>query len=469
MGLIQRLIGNLSEVVDSRKWACSIVQDVEEDEDGNLRRNTLPDQFERLQKESEQERRLLRENGEASDHLRNVSDENCVAAVASGNDTSNGIVPNNGSDNNGKDDLDHVNDVWPPPPFMRNDEYGVCGCHGPRLTILQYARVIIRGFSAVLIISTFAVCLIVSTVLLRSPQKANKYWSKRLPVWTKFLMYTVGFEPLTIHLVNQDVDGNILSVTTTDSMKTPFLQASAPVLVCNHISYLDVPILCWVLFPSLIAKESVKKLPIWGRLAEVMQCTFVSHGSTNAVKTAASDSASSSSTNQLIARIHHNAKLRGTASQLPPMVVFPEATTTNGSCLLPFKTGVFAAETKVQPVLLEYHWERFNVSWESIGLLRHMVYLLAQSSHHCTMTILNPIDPPTPEETKLVLRQQEASTMKGGAMDWNDAALRQRLIAKNFASKTRHIMSKIGNLPYSGMTYKEKEKYHNELRATGYS
>ena len=38
----------------------------------------------------------------------------------------------------------------------------------------------------------------------------------------------------------------------------------------------------------------------------------------------------------------------------PPTMLFPEATVSNGSCLLTFKSGAFAPGAPVQPVILRY-------------------------------------------------------------------------------------------------------------------
>jgi len=273
---------------------------------------------------------------------------------------------------------------------------------------------------------------------------------------------------------------------------------------------LDVPILCWALFPSFVAKESVQRVPIFGRLAQVMQCTFVSHGSSTTTATAttnshhqdtSSSSSSLSATDQLIQRIRQHPTTAnigttmntGTKQQSfvsPPLIVFPEGTTTNGSYLIPFKSGVFAAQIKVQPILLHYHWTKFNPAWETIGMTPHLIHLLAQPTHRCTMTILPPIDPPTPSQITSILQPPSSSNnnnathtttpipntkfntkdANGNAIDTNNLNKQQQMIiAKYFANQTRDIMSKVGNLTCSNHTHKDKLKYHNQLRSAGYT
>jgi lysophosphatidylcholine acyltransferase/lyso-PAF acetyltransferase len=61
-----------------------------------------------------------------------------------------------------------------------------------------------------------------------------------------------------------------------------------------------------------------------------------------------------------------------------------QGTTTNGVCLLPFKTGAFLAGAPVQPVILRYGENRISPAWDSIGALWHTVLLLANPTHSVT-------------------------------------------------------------------------------------
>lgn len=47
------------------------------------------------------------------------------------------------------------------------------------------------------------------------------------------------------------------------------------------------------------------------------------------------------------------------------LIVFPEGTTTNGSCLLAFRKGVFNAGLPVKPVVFRFPWNSMNTCWES--------------------------------------------------------------------------------------------------------
>jgi lysophosphatidylcholine acyltransferase/lyso-PAF acetyltransferase len=51
------------------------------------------------------------------------------------------------------------------------------------------------------------------------------------------------------------------------------------------------------------------------------------------------------------------------------LVIYPEGTTTNGTCILPFKKGAFMAETTYKPVVLKYSDRNsFSTSYDCIRL-----------------------------------------------------------------------------------------------------
>ena len=88
------------------------------------------------------------------------------------------------------------------------------------------------------------------------------------------------------------------------------------------------------------------------------------------------------------------------AGRLPhsrPMLLFPEGTTTNGRCMLPFRTGAFLAGAPLQPVIIHYHTGSFSPSWETISAPRHIFLLLCNPVHSATCYEL-PVHVPSVEE-----------------------------------------------------------------------
>jgi hypothetical protein len=106
----------------------------------------------------------------------------------------------------------------------------------------------------------------------------------------------------------------------------------------------------------------ISRAPIFGNIARTIGCIFVGETRT---------------TSQLQQHImdRYPAKAAPNPAQFPNIeaterniLVFPEATTTNGSSILAFRSGVFAAKVPVHLVAIKYPHKFFNLSWETIPL-----------------------------------------------------------------------------------------------------
>ena len=114
--------------------------------------------------------------------------------------------------------------------------------------------------------------------------------------------------------------------------------ARAPLVVSNHSSVGDVLYLVWKLAPSFVAKKEAKRIPYIGQAARFLGCIFVDR----------TDVASRAKARERI-----QARASGKASG-PPLVIFPEGTTSNGLSLLTFERGAFAGGNPVSPVAISY-------------------------------------------------------------------------------------------------------------------
>lgn len=299
-------------------------------------------------------------------------------------------------------------------PFVRNDAYGVAGWHGPKFTLVEYGRILRRSIQLLVTLGSFATFLSVSTMVV-GENKANQWLGYYLPWYAAAVMRALGFEPLEV----------------VGGAKEP----QASVLVCNHVSYLDMLVLCVHFFPSFVAKQPIQKLFVWGHVARVMRCTFVSHGSSKREE-------AGSAVDEIVTKVEQRVRDRTSTKQtgrFQPILIFPEGTTTNGSYLLPFRKGAFVAQVPVQPILLHYQTDRFNPAWESISITTHLLRLMAQPSNHCRMTILPPVVAPSQTTTE------------------------------EFAKHVRNIMAEAGGFVLSDLVYRDKMEYHTKLREMGYS
>jgi len=129
--------------------------------------------------------------------------------------------------------------------------------------------------------------------------------------------------------------------------------AQTPLLVSNHISYLDGPVLaaCFK-SPKIVAKAGTRDVPLIGRIMEDMDTVFVERGN-------------SDSRNATLEAISEHCTAWRSGDR--PMLIFPEGTTTNGEGLLDFKKGAFLSGVPVRPVIIVYtgQWSPANTTYHA--------------------------------------------------------------------------------------------------------
>merc|ERR1719203_2074272 len=113
-----------------------------------------------------------------------------------------------------------------------------------------------------------------------------------------------------------------------------------PVIVSNHISYLDGLVLASTFHvPKVVAKSGSRDVPVMGKLMEEMEVVFVDRGSGDSKKAT------------LDAIKEHCVQWK-TGSR--PLLIFPEGTTTNGEEIIDFKRGAFISGLPVRPTIMIY-------------------------------------------------------------------------------------------------------------------
>lgn len=127
-------------------------------------------------------------------------------------------------------------------------------------------------------------------------------------------------------------------------------------LVANHVSYLDVPVLGALIDATFVAKNEVARWPVLGALARLHETVFITRSRGDAPR-----------------------QCRTLGRRLAAdkaLVIFPEGTSSDGSRVLPFKSALFAvaehrpdsADLFVQPVSIAY--TRYADGRPLIGPLR---------------------------------------------------------------------------------------------------
>jgi 1-acyl-sn-glycerol-3-phosphate acyltransferase len=100
-------------------------------------------------------------------------------------------------------------------------------------------------------------------------------------------------------------------------------QSQACFMLCNHQSFIDVPVILYKVFPvAFLAKKSLFRIPYFGQMLAY----------TNSIPIARGDrSANSDLLNKIKQRVLQNF----------PLMAFPEGTRSKNGELLPFKNGIF--------------------------------------------------------------------------------------------------------------------------------
>ncbi|RLN56762.1 hypothetical protein BBP00_00007834 [Phytophthora kernoviae] len=118
------------------------------------------------------------------------------------------------------------------------------------------------------------------------------------------------------------------------------------VIVSNHLTFFDGLYIFSLLSPSIAMKTDVANLPLVSRIVQMIEPILIDRGTAQGRKRAMNDIAS---------HIGDPTK--------PPLLVFPEGTTSNQECLTKFKVGSFVSGVPCQPVVLRYPYKHFDMSW----------------------------------------------------------------------------------------------------------
>jgi lyso-ornithine lipid O-acyltransferase len=118
------------------------------------------------------------------------------------------------------------------------------------------------------------------------------------------------------------------------------LPGTGELLVANHVSWTDIPVLGVAVGAGFVAKQDVRHWPGIGKLAERYGCLFVARDRRSTVRAQA----------DALGRILQDRNL----------ILFPEGTTGDGLDILPFRSSlidpVAGGRGRLIPVTLAYRW-----------------------------------------------------------------------------------------------------------------
>ncbi len=147
----------------------------------------------------------------------------------------------------------------------------------------------------------------------------------------------------------------VLGMTITIEGALPTAPA---LLVSNHVSWLDIPLLSAILPLSFISKREVGTWPLFGAMAKLQRTLFVDRERRHKTGT---------TSNEIGERL-----LAGDT-----LVLFPEGTSSDGTQVLPFKSSYFGVvegiDIPVVPVTIIYQGEpKFYAWYGDMDLLPHL-------------------------------------------------------------------------------------------------
>ncbi|XP_036791043.1 lysophosphatidylcholine acyltransferase 1 isoform X2 [Oncorhynchus mykiss] len=161
------------------------------------------------------------------------------------------------------------------------------------------------------------------------------------------------------------------------------LPAEAPILTLGpHSSYFDaIPVT--MSMSSIVMKAESKDIPVWGTLIKYIRPVFVSRSDQDSRK-------------KTVEEIKRRAQSGG---EWPQIMIFPEGTCTNRSCLITYKPGAFIPAVPVQPVVIKYpnKMDTITWTWQGPGAFKILWLTLCQLHNEFIIEFL-PVYTPSEEE-----------------------------------------------------------------------
>ncbi|KAJ0111334.1 hypothetical protein Patl1_00326 [Pistacia atlantica] len=156
----------------------------------------------------------------------------------------------------------------------------------------------------------------------------------------------------------------------------PASREIAPIIVSNHVSYIEPIFYFYELCPTIVASESHDSIPFVGTIIRAMQVIYVNRFSQSSRKNAVNE-----------------IKRKASCDRFPRVLLFPEGTTTNGKALISFQLGAFIPGFPIQPVVVRYPHIHFDQSWGDISLAKLMFRMFTQFHNFMEIEYLPVVHP----------------------------------------------------------------------------
>jgi len=203
----------------------------------------------------------------------------------------------------------------------------------------------------------------------------------------------------------------------------------APIVISNHVSWIDILIhMASDNSPSFLAKKAVGSMPLVGPIARGIQCIFVERESKD-------------ERGNVVAELKERVeKVAANPVNIPPVLIFPEGTTTNGEYLISFKKGAFINFSPVKIYGIQYTNKNFSPAFDTLGMGNGLLFTLLQLNNSVTFSDFGTFDP-----EYLNLKEED---------DW-----------KIYARKVKNVMLKALDLKNSEQGYTDNVVYSKAIGA----
>ncbi|XP_049717017.1 lysophosphatidylcholine acyltransferase 1 [Elephas maximus indicus] len=204
----------------------------------------------------------------------------------------------------------------------------------------------------------------------KEPEQPLALWRKVVDLLLKAIMRTMWFA------------GGFHRVAVKGRQALP---TEATILtLAPHSSYFDaIPVT--MTMSSIVMKAESRDIPIWGTLIKYIRPVFVSRSDQD-------------SRRKTVEEIKRRAQSNG---KWPQIMIFPEGTCTNRTCLITFKPGAFIPGVPVQPVVLRYPNKLDTITWTWQGPRALEILWLTLCQFHNQVEIeFLPVYHPSEEEKR---------------------------------------------------------------------
>eukprot|EP00271_Cylindrocystis_brebissonii_P020712 TRINITY_DN6986_c0_g1_i2.p1 TRINITY_DN6986_c0_g1~~TRINITY_DN6986_c0_g1_i2.p1 ORF type:complete len:505 (-),score=94.31 TRINITY_DN6986_c0_g1_i2:775-2289(-) len=152
----------------------------------------------------------------------------------------------------------------------------------------------------------------------------------------------------------------------------------APVLVSNHVSFIDPFFIFYYHLPIIVTAKENLAIPLAGTVIMSVQAIIVDRSNDQSRKETAG-----------------NIKRRAMCNDWNHVALFPEATTTNGRSLVTFKMGAFSTGLPIQPMVVRYPHTAIDPCWvvEGPSLIVLLLRLMTQFHNRMEVEYLDVMEP----------------------------------------------------------------------------